>query len=549
MTSDFELRTNLWNLRDRFTDVSLVCGTDKNQEVIRAHKIILAASSTFFEERLSLPEMSEIHFPNMKLRVLVNLVRFVYTGKTPDDPVDLEELIKQCKKLGVKGLSDTWAGTNPNETPLGRKSAENRLDSPESKFSSFPMEVLIKILSYVPTYQLLQNVARVSKRFNTLTKDPDAHISITLINQLSDAGEAIKFLKSKTKVEEIHFTCNSSNPPQFVQSMKISEDFLSSAFSNSKIKVVEIRRPWHLDRLDQLDFLTEVPENAKRLTCLIVNVIEKVKGKTWTNPTSLKHLELVGSWSELTNIGQTSSMLIRLESALATDQSKELKLVFRANKNTLKAVHLPSYNWSDEDVRSLLSCSKLEFLTMRNYRVSPACLYEIGRFENLQGLDIRVNSPQNFLQIVPNLKQLKSLCLRSSGVVDDSVLTSVASLEQLTELTVISKTSIITRNCICTVLSHCSNLTRLILQMEIRWVCFNDMPTIHQPNLIYLLYGRASFDSPKMIEKALTGFPSLRACLQDSTLFVKPNTTLAEICKGFQTSDSETVQFNEVVYL
>jgi hypothetical protein len=167
MTSDFELRTNLWNLRDRFTDVSLICGTDNNQEVIRAHKIILAASSTFFEERLSLPEISTIHFPKLEHRVLVNLVRFVYTGKTPDDPVDLEELIKQCKKLGVKGLSDTWAGTNPNETPLGRKSAENRLDSPESKFSSFPMEVLIKILSYVPTYQLLQNVARVSKRFNT----------------------------------------------------------------------------------------------------------------------------------------------------------------------------------------------------------------------------------------------------------------------------------------------------------------------------------------------------------------------------------------------
>ncbi len=42
MDSGFNLRSNLWEMKDRFTDVSLVCGKGKHKEVVRAHKIILA---------------------------------------------------------------------------------------------------------------------------------------------------------------------------------------------------------------------------------------------------------------------------------------------------------------------------------------------------------------------------------------------------------------------------------------------------------------------------------------------------------------------------
>ena len=43
--SKFDLRASLWDLRDSFTDVTLVCGKEK--ESIRAHKIILAGRQGF----------------------------------------------------------------------------------------------------------------------------------------------------------------------------------------------------------------------------------------------------------------------------------------------------------------------------------------------------------------------------------------------------------------------------------------------------------------------------------------------------------------------
>ena len=46
----------------------------------------------------------------------------------------------------------------------------------------------------------LQNVSRVSKHFCTLTRDPDAHLSVTFTNHVS-TDKAVEFLKDKTKVK------------------------------------------------------------------------------------------------------------------------------------------------------------------------------------------------------------------------------------------------------------------------------------------------------------------------------------------------------------
>ena len=74
-SSDFNLRSAVWNLRDRFTDVSLVCGLNR----LRAHKVILAASSPYFSKMLSLRNREEIFLPKADFYVLQNLVKFIYT--------------------------------------------------------------------------------------------------------------------------------------------------------------------------------------------------------------------------------------------------------------------------------------------------------------------------------------------------------------------------------------------------------------------------------------------------------------------------------------
>jgi hypothetical protein len=70
---------------------------------------------------------------------------------------------------------------------------------PRLKLTCLPDEILLKILSYVPTYDLVQNVARVSKHFHHLTRDPDAHVSITFTNHVN-TDKVVAFLKNKRKV-------------------------------------------------------------------------------------------------------------------------------------------------------------------------------------------------------------------------------------------------------------------------------------------------------------------------------------------------------------
>ena len=67
------------------------------------------------------------------------------------------------------------------------------------KLTSLPDEILLKILSFVPTYDLVQNVARVSKHFHRLTRDADAHVAITFTNHVN-TDKVVAFLKNKRKV-------------------------------------------------------------------------------------------------------------------------------------------------------------------------------------------------------------------------------------------------------------------------------------------------------------------------------------------------------------
>ena len=65
--------------------------------------------------------------------------------------------------------------------------------------TSLPVEILLTIFTYIPTYDLLQNVSRVSKYFYAMTRDPDVHRSVTFTNHVN-TDKAIEFLKDKTKV-------------------------------------------------------------------------------------------------------------------------------------------------------------------------------------------------------------------------------------------------------------------------------------------------------------------------------------------------------------
>ncbi|KAK9686132.1 Glycosyl transferase family 2 [Popillia japonica] len=101
--------TNLLEaLLDKFsrgvlTDVTLCCeGT-----LIRAHKMILAASSTFFELFATYTESNSLIILNgVPLNDLKHLMQFMYRGEIQVQENDLLGILKLSNELQVKGLSD-----------------------------------------------------------------------------------------------------------------------------------------------------------------------------------------------------------------------------------------------------------------------------------------------------------------------------------------------------------------------------------------------------------------------------------------------------------
>ena len=52
------------------------------------------------------------------------------------------------------------------------------LTEPPLHIAELPPEILLKIFAFLPTQDLLLTVARVSKAFNELVKDAEAHKSV-----------------------------------------------------------------------------------------------------------------------------------------------------------------------------------------------------------------------------------------------------------------------------------------------------------------------------------------------------------------------------------
>ncbi|GJQ82367.1 hypothetical protein Trydic_g435 [Trypoxylus dichotomus] len=87
------------------TDVTLCC----EGNLIRAHKMVLAASSTFFEHLFDIYNESNplIILNGVPLTELKMLIQFMYRGEMIVREDEVEGILKLSHELQVKGLSDT----------------------------------------------------------------------------------------------------------------------------------------------------------------------------------------------------------------------------------------------------------------------------------------------------------------------------------------------------------------------------------------------------------------------------------------------------------
>ena len=125
--NDFQdnVKSAFGNLRDSsdFVDVTLAC-EDGHQ--IEAHKVILAASSPFFQAILMRNKHSHplIYMRGLKSDDLIAMVDFLYCGEANVDQENLDSFLAIAEELQLKGLRGTDEDINLKERELNRKPAQ-----------------------------------------------------------------------------------------------------------------------------------------------------------------------------------------------------------------------------------------------------------------------------------------------------------------------------------------------------------------------------------------------------------------------------------------
>ena len=161
---------SMWELREEFTDVVLIC--NNGQTTFRAHKIFLAAASPFLRNLLL--KSDKMSFPKISKSEMESILESIYKGE-PDSLTKLAKL-------------ETLLATPKQRIP--------------ASITSLPPEVLCNILSFLPTQTVLHKVAFVSKQFRELTKTPSVHKVVQLP---SSSSSIVPFLKKATLMTDLYF--------------------------------------------------------------------------------------------------------------------------------------------------------------------------------------------------------------------------------------------------------------------------------------------------------------------------------------------------------
>ena len=98
-----------------YTDVTLVCDDD---DVIRAHKVILSACSPFFNRILKKTDQTNpmVYLSDVNLNELKAIVNFMYLGQTNVEQENLQRFLKIAAKFQVRGLTDNKTEDNSDVT-------------------------------------------------------------------------------------------------------------------------------------------------------------------------------------------------------------------------------------------------------------------------------------------------------------------------------------------------------------------------------------------------------------------------------------------------
>ena len=347
--------SSLWELREEFTDIIIIC--DNGQSTFKAHKIFLAAASTFLRNQVLTSD--KLCFPSICKYDMETILESIYKG-------DPEMVIK------VSQLEKTLYLKKPRIS---------------NTITSLPPEVLCKIISFLPTLDLLKKVALVSKQFNHLTQMPSVYKSVHLYSCSSDVAQ---FLKQAKFMTELQF--HSKSGCKFT---KIAPDqLLNSVGSNDHLKVL------NFDTDLQAPYLFFIPLRTSKwwatLTQFNMEFEENDYKKITTDPKFALALSELGSSGHLTSFGMGCRS--RVCSVALFNFIKSPKL-----SNLKRLTLYDNYDSSMLEEIAIARSGSLIILNILNFLSKIS----LPNFTNLRSLTVL--STLVSLDNLPNLQELKNL--------------------------------------------------------------------------------------------------------------------------------------------
>ena len=133
------LLQNIYKGED-FYDVTLV---SEDEKFIKAHKVVLAASSEYFGRIMSLQRHSNpfVIMRGVSGDILESIMKFLYLGETSVCQNNMEEFIQVSKSLKIKGLGvaddQSKPSTPTNEEPVAKARRSSIVDIVDAAVRSF----------------------------------------------------------------------------------------------------------------------------------------------------------------------------------------------------------------------------------------------------------------------------------------------------------------------------------------------------------------------------------------------------------------------------
>jgi len=402
-----DIRTWFWDLRQEFTDATIRCGNDVT--VIRVHVIILASSSPYFRNLLDYSKCLE--FPDIPLKQMQVILKFMYKGEAKIDAQDYPDFLRIAKQFQLKIETDSEllpVEVDSDEPPSKRKKL-----TCDTQIWSLPIEILTKIFSMLSTYDLLANVARVSKRFHDLTTNPGVHIRVSLIVHHNNTN-ALKFLKSATLMKEL-----------FIEMPRPKHCFVEDTLEFEDEKRFDVSESFDVF----LESLTE-HENIRSftidglLTPTSVTGTLLSKSKWWPKLTELSMFictldpdfddeddvilnETFDRFSDAVKMLESSRSLRHFDISSTSKYRCEYIMPLALRCNKLKSFIFSSYI-EDEDLNSIFECNKD---TLEELKLDQS-LNKLNGSRLLECLNLKtliLDRVFDLFQCFPHLKNLKTL--------------------------------------------------------------------------------------------------------------------------------------------